>query len=535
MYHQTTSKPNMKNIFTAAFVLCSLLSFGSHSIGGTISWQNVGQNQFVFKLKLVTKCLGPAASPSGYQNLQTPFGVVQLSLKGSVGYTPTCEVAYGIWCNSINTSSWVLTTMVYYSDTITVSGTPPASGWKFYHLVGTRPSTTVNLQVGSTVNTEIFAMMYPETVLHNLSSPDFVDTYSESITPYNKTLTNQAFSNQSGDSLYYKLVAPISNNSSPYTFTSGYNYLTPFPTATNDPANGSMMFNPYTGEIEVDVQNATDGYYGYTVAVEQWKMIDNGQMTLPVKVSEVRKDNLIPVMTANSSTNSTPIVSIDTAVYQNVYRGTATAYGVKASIGDTVRFRIQAIDTDLDSNFVLQTTTFEASGAALDSTWGGWELYSSIPEITPGPGQTGFVSSGNNMVDFKWFISPDLVDIISNAYHTFKFSFTDNNCEFKGKASISVVIGIAALQDTTSSGVGVSELSKTAINIYPNPAKESFTVGGLKGKSQIQILGIQGKLIQTYSTTENSLEVKRENLSAGIYFLKILDSNTTSLQKVLFK
>ncbi|AEV33972.1 hypothetical protein Oweho_3017 [Owenweeksia hongkongensis DSM 17368] len=524
----------MKNFYASVFILFSAFASGSHSIGGTISWENVGPNQFVFQLKRVQKCLGPTAYPASVRDLQTPFGVIQLTLKESKGYTPTCELAPGLWCYSFN-SVWALTTMVYYSDTITVSGTPPASGWKIYYLEESRPSSTINLQVGASVQTDIFAMMYPETVLHNLSSPDFVDTYAESITPYNQTLTNQAFSNQSGDSLYYKLVAPISNNSSPYTFTSGYNYLTPFPTATNDPANGPMVFNPYTGEIEVDVQNATDGYYGYTVAVEQWKIIDNGQMTLPVKVSEVRKDNLIPVITNNSSVNTAPLVSIDTALYRNVYQGTASAYGVKASVGDTVRFRIQAIDTDLDSNFVLQTTTFEASGAALDSTWGGWELYSSIPEITPGPGQTGFVSSGNNVVDFKWFISPDLVDSISNAYHTFKFSFTDNNCDFNGRTSISVVIGLEALKDTTSSGVGVSEFYDTNVNIYPNPAKESFTIDGLVGKSVVQLLDVQGKLIKSYTGTERNLEVQRENLPAGMYFVKISDSNTTSIQKVMFE
>lgn len=525
----------MKKVYTAILILCSLFSFGSHVIGGNISWKNVGQNKFVFQLKVVQKCLGPATSPITQQILHsTALGPIHVYLSGSESFTPTCEVENGMWCNSINTSDWVLITMVYTSDTLTVVGVPPASGWEFYYSFVSRPSNTVNVQVASYIDTEIYAMMYPETVTHSLSSPEFVDTYDESITPFNQFLTNPAYSNQSGDSLYYKLMSPVSGTGGPHTFNSGYQYLAPFPSYTNDPSNGAMAFNPYTGEVEVDVQVATGGYYAYTVAVEQWRMLNNGQQVMPIKVSEVRKDNLIPVMMTNTSSNSAPMVAIDTAVYKNVYQATTTAYGVKAQIGDTVRFKIQAFDADLDSNFNVQTITFDAKGAALDSSWGGWELYSSVPQLTPGFGQSSFVSAGTNTVDFEWYITPDLADSVSNAYHIFRFSFADNNCFFKGQANISLVIGIEALKDTAS-GVGVSEVRKSDISIFPNPANGSFSIEGLSGKSQVYLLDVQGRVVKGFSTTDSNLIVERDDLEAGIYFVKISDSNTTSLQKVLFK
>lgn len=524
----------MKNIYAAVLVFCSFFSFASHIIGGNVSWKNVGQNKFVFQLKVVQECLYPASSPISQQTLQsTAVGPITVYLNGSESFTPTCEAPTGMWCSSWP-SYWALITMVYTSDTVTVVGTPPASGWKFFYKISSRPSNTVNIQVGSTIETDIYAMMYPETVTQNLSSPEFVDTYDESISPFNQHLSNQAYSNHSGDSLYYKLVPPMTGTG-PYTFNAGYDYLNPFPTSANDPSNGPMFLNPYTGEIETDVQVATDGYYGYTVAVEQWRTLSNGQQVMPIKVSEVRKDNLIPVMMTNTSSNSAPMVAIDTAVYKNVYQATTTAYGVKAQIGDTVRFKIQAFDADLDSNFNVQTITFDATGAALDSSWGGWKLYSSVPQLTPGFGQSSFVSAGTNTVDFEWYIAPDLVDSISNAYHTFRFSFTDNNCFFKGQSSISVVIGLAQLQDTTSSGVGVSEVYKPTINIYPNPVKESFVIDGLSGRSEVKVLDVQGKLVYSSSTTDSNIQVDRGNLPSGMYFVKISDSNTTTLKKVLLK
>ncbi|WP_417599718.1 T9SS type A sorting domain-containing protein [Owenweeksia hongkongensis] len=81
--------------------------------------------------------------------------------------------------------------------------------------------------------------------------------------------------------------------------------------------------------------------------------------------------------------------------------------------------------------------------------------------------------------------------------------------------------------------VGLAEAKTSSFKIYPNPAAHQFTIDGLNEESTIQILDLNGKLIQTIDTKEKSLTVEKGNLNSGIYFAKIVSSNITSIQKVM--
>lgn len=520
----------MKIIITFLLGLCSFFSFASHSIGGTVSWQNVGVGQFVFELKLIHKCYGSAVTPISLRQLESPLGQIPVELKRATGYTPNCESASGIWCNSTSTSNWVLTSMVYRSDTITITGTPPATGWKFYYRDNDRPSSTVNIQVAANVQTEVYGIMYPEAVTHNLSSPTFVDTYDESITPYNHLVSNMAFTSQNKDSLYYRLVPSITGSGTSYSYNSGFDYQNPFPSQANNAANGASSFNPFTGAINTDVQVATEGYYACAVVVEQWGVGAAGHNASRIKVSEVVKDYMVPIITSSaSSANAAPTASIDTSVYKDVIKVSSSSYLIEAEVGDTINFQIQGFDGDLDANFQPQTVTFEAQGVALDSSWGGWESFMNVPALTPL--QTGFTSTISVGVNFQWEISADMVDSV-NAYHMFNFSFIDNNCDFMGRTSVNLAVRVKAKTDTTSGGVGINEIAQSQVKVFPNPTSAFFTIQGLVGKSQIQILDVQGKLVEAIVGLESSVEVTRKDWPAGLYFVKIKDENNTTIKKL---
>lgn len=89
--------------------------------------------------------------------------------------------------------------------------------------------------------------------------------------------------------------------------------------------------------------------------------------------------------------------------------------------------------------------------------------------------------------------------------------------------------------NTDAQLVSVEEQDANSFEVYPNPATSGITIGGLKGGSEILLLDLNGKLIAKYNTSEKSVAIKTGNIPAGIYFVKITDSNTTTLQKVLFK
>lgn len=82
------------------------------------------------------------------------------------------------------------------------------------------------------------------------------------------------------------------------------------------------------------------------------------------------------------------------------------------------------------------------------------------------------------------------------------------------------------------------ELS-TKISIYPNPASSSFILQVdeiLSQNSSYMLCDLSGRVLQKASVTERNTPILRNNLSSGIYFLKLV--NTDGLQaihKVVFE
>ncbi len=77
---------------------------------------------------------------------------------------------------------------------------------------------------------------------------------------------------------------------------------------------------------------------------------------------------------------------------------------------------------------------------------------------------------------------------------------------------------------TTCAGVGVSEVSNSKFNLYPNPASESFTLEGLAGLdvSEVAIMNAAGKVISAQSDiTSESIDMNVSNLEGGVYFVRI--------------
>lgn len=63
-------------------------------------------------------------------------------------------------------------------------------------------------------------------------------------------------------------------------------------------------------------------------------------------------------------------------------------------------------------------------------------------------------------------------------------------------------------------------LKAEAPDAFPNPFKNQLVVRNLRTYESFQILDVRGKVIQTFTPTENQLELNLENLPTGLYFLK---------------
>lgn len=77
-----------------------------------------------------------------------------------------------------------------------------------------------------------------------------------------------------------------------------------------------------------------------------------------------------------------------------------------------------------------------------------------------------------------------------------------------------------------------SEVIKSKISIYPNPATEIVIVENLKPNSSLEIIDNSGKVVKSINNKTSKTEINIKNLPVGIYYLKV---DGQSVQKIIKK
>lgn len=72
------------------------------------------------------------------------------------------------------------------------------------------------------------------------------------------------------------------------------------------------------------------------------------------------------------------------------------------------------------------------------------------------------------------------------------------------------------------------------VSIYPNPNTGIFHVDGISGKVEIQILNSTGQLVRMFST-EQSTTIDLSGHAKGIYYIRMISQQSTSIQKIVVK
>jgi hypothetical protein len=88
--------------------------------------------------------------------------------------------------------------------------------------------------------------------------------------------------------------------------------------------------------------------------------------------------------------------------------------------------------------------------------------------------------------------------------------------------------------------LGVNEIAanKSNFNIYPNPAKDNFSIELLNqieknGKAFISVYNIQGQLLIQQPIRQTKTEVDISTLATGVYIVKIEDSTNTIFKRLI--
>ncbi len=410
----------MKTIFrTLILALCTSYALqASHVPPGEITWECVGNNQYIFYLDEYLECGGTSSTISTLKNIFRTQGgmMIYLTLYDTVDVTLDCNGPTGGGCNSSSLMGRVLLAR-YKSNIITFSGIPPAGGWEFnLNICCTRGSVNSSSTTGG--GGMAYSVMYPGSTGCN-TSPRFVANPVQQITRVNRSVSCLAVSDNPEDSLYYRFA--FAN----YNWATGFSGTRPFPNDSSDSRNGPMHLNAHSGLISVNASHGINGDYIYSIVVEQWR---NRQL-----LAEIYRTNFI-VVDFSDTINVAPSLAIDTSLF-NVTRFGKT-YRAYPEVGDTLIFDIAASDAGFNSGSQsAQMITFSAQGMALDSSWGAQNSFINKASITPKSPQIGFSDSIQNSVQFKWVIAPEHFRRNNSIYH-FHFKAADDQCPYVGVSNI---------------------------------------------------------------------------------------------------
>jgi len=79
---------------------------------------------------------------------------------------------------------------------------------------------------------------------------------------------------------------------------------------------------------------------------------------------------------------------------------------------------------------------------------------------------------------------------------------------------------------------GVAGNKEASVNIYPNPAKDMFTIKNAEG-AQIQIYSVTGQAVKTIVNAGRSETIDASLLPAGTYMVKVTTENSSVVKKVI--
>lgn len=413
-------------------------AFGSHGMGGEITWTCLANGQYKFKMKFYRDCNG--ITPSSTVQMQTNVpGVPTITMNliqqndispnglQSNGVTQCADCVQGSFSNPI---PGLVEEYIYESGNVTLSGVPPATGWWFRWGECCRSSALTNLSGAGSNGFANRAYMFPYNGQNANpcfdNSPYFSEKPSTIICTGFPFKYNPAAVDAELDSLVYGWANPIDDSGANLPFAPGYSLNSQLPSPTQNPLNVAATIDPHTGEMTYT--SYTGGYFATVVKVTAYKC---GQKVAEIyrEINVVLNNNCPPVL--GGIANTPPDVN---PPFFDPVTGLQTAYSDTFYAGDTVSFFLNATDFEFFNNGAGQTITIEAYGnefgAPVTNQNGGCPI---VPCATLST-NTPFSFQIGGGVGFNWKLTcahvkglDTICTRISNTYR-FVIKASDNYC-----------------------------------------------------------------------------------------------------------
>ena len=475
----------MKKILLYIGCVVSFLSVtneanATHIMGGEVTWECNGSNQYVFSFTVYRDCSGTAIVPNtsnfelyNYPNLGN---VTSLTLDATRNVdreiAPRCRPGTGVTYSCANGDPEVVFEYIRVTQPITLNGIPPADGWVVTYNDFARNANNNIGNLGITIRAKIFAHSGSVAGQCNDNSPQFREKATSLLCVGSSFTYNHNATDDELDSLVYEWGRPLDDNvSAPYlegvrpsilAFNPGFSFNNPFP--------GPEVLNSSTGEITLNP--VTSGKYVSVVKVSAYKCGE--------KVAEVFRE-LQSNISSNCSANQT--IPTLNAPFQDA-SGNFTMFNDTVMAGDLVTFNIQASDfASLAPPYLGDSITLTATGLQFGTNFSSTTGCNNPPCATlssPLP-QTGLLGVTNT---FSWQTDCNHVsftDRCISGQNTYVFVITasDDECPIPAIniATISVtVVGDTVIESPDVNCVNVLANGDVALDwdLTPN-INNSFT------------------------------------------------------------
>lgn len=384
-----------KIYFLLLFVFNLSYSWASHVPGGNITYQNVGNNQFVVTLTMYEDC-GTAFESNGPKSITisndcgaTPISVSLPIIVYQQEMSQLCPSALNQ--SECNGGTYPGVYMHVWQDTITLTG--QCDSWTFSYSSCCRAGST-NL-VGTSDNYYFYAD------LNNLNAPSNSSPYIGTSTPIPYSCTSSSFCydlgviETDGDSLVFSFVAPATGATSTVSYQAGYSATSPYPGLSIDPGTGQI-----TGVL------SQTGNYVIAVLIQEYN-------SAGVLIGTTVQDFVLEVLSCNNQT----VDCSTTGTISNV-NGSVTQTGpTTLEMCEGVPFSFDMSFTDPDAG---------------DSLY----LSSNIASVLPGAVVTYSYPNSPAANTISMYVSWTPPPGSANSNNFFNVVVRDNSCPVPGQQTI---------------------------------------------------------------------------------------------------
>jgi gliding motility-associated-like protein len=430
----------VKNIFKIILLGLTILLtnpqlHASHLVGAEITWDCLGNGDYVFELTIYRDCNGFDVS-TNTQTIEVwghpTVSDIPVDFIERTDLSPLCTPAGGanmLDCGTgtgSGTGPGAIEKVIYRSNPVTLSGIPPQNGWTFTFKDFSRNGDLTNIQDPLTYGLSVAAKMFPTQNAVSGECNDRSPVFLQN--PYFISCAGQEYQynphavDQDLDSLVFSWGEPMNdftgvydppNNPAPVPFEPGFSFTNPTPDNTFNAANQNAAVDSENGEITF--LSNTQGNFAIKVLVESYR---NGELIATVE----RETQLI--VTSCAGNNSAPIV---TAPFPG------SSFETTVTAGDLVNFTLFTSDPENLQDGTAQSNIIEASGFMFGDNYtnaaAGCEV---TPCATLGNTPPTIGVQGTSL-NFQWLTSCDhLMDrdgnMLSEVPYTFVFKVQDDYC-----------------------------------------------------------------------------------------------------------